>query len=173
MTDAQAGLLEFTVPCGYSDVVEGFELVCINGKVSMDGQVNSPHNDCHGSGVRYPFRLACPVGAKYVKDSIHGHYEHGQTCCSGLGYIFNDSPQVLWQAVRDRGWIGAFDQGQADQGDMVFSWSLRDDGRYDERIGFVSNGSTFIPDSGPDEGLRGQDALETALHRADLATKEA
>ena len=156
-TDIQADLaVRFKLPCGIKDTRPDLhkdnpdrgdwgDEVCLN---------------CQGSGVRYPFRLACPECER-----VPG-FRDECGACNGLGYVFNPDADVLWEAVRAKVWVMAVDQGKGSQGDMVFVWSLREDGSYDERIGFVSNGSLVIPDSGKDEGLRGQAALQTALHRA-------
>ena len=40
--------------CQYVELVDGFELICINGKVSMDGQVHFPHEACQGTGLKHP-----------------------------------------------------------------------------------------------------------------------
>ncbi len=101
--------------------------------------------------IQYPFRL--PYG---------GHQG---------GYIFNDDPDVLRQAARDRGWIILTASGIGDQNDKVTIVQVSPDGRQG-KIAQVNRGSKQQKEPN-DDGLRGQDALETALHRADLATKEA
>jgi hypothetical protein len=45
--------LAMTEPCDYHTTVEGFEAVCVGGRVSLDGQVHFPHDgegSCHGTG---------------------------------------------------------------------------------------------------------------------------
>ena len=173
MTDDQAALLQFTVPCGYSGTIEGYELTCIQGMVSMDGQVNFPCEDCNGSGVRYPFRLPCPCiryleqresdwlrclpcGSCGYEHNGHAGDEAYGPCihCDGLGYIFNADPDVLWDAVRARGWyymIECFDEG-----DVARVYGLDPttrDIQHPTHFGYVFAG----------EGLRGQAAMEHAL----------
>jgi len=47
--------------CGYSELIlvdgpvdGGIEAICINGKMSLNGQGHLPHEDCQGTGLRWP-----------------------------------------------------------------------------------------------------------------------
>ena len=132
---------------------------------------------CHGSGRRYLLRREClsshgPAsiipqnkGECWANVPLHSKVIYNDNC-HGLGYVYDDRPNALTEAIREKGWVLAFDQGKEGQGDMAFIWNLTDDGNYNERIGFVSNGSTWIPDSGPDKGYRWPEVAEVALYRA-------
>lgn len=140
MNDIQAALLQFTVPCGGC---KG------NGRVEMLEHCS----DCQGSGVRFPFRLPCPGdiddGCPYThQDNMDGM----DTCppCNGLGYIFNPDPDILWGAVRARGWFVCFFQ--------YYEW--------DEAVIQNRNGDP-IATTTKKEGLRGQAALQRGVWLAD------
>ena len=53
--------LAMTEPCDYNTTVEGFDAVCVGGRVSLDGQVRFPHDgegSCHGTGRTLPAWLS-------------------------------------------------------------------------------------------------------------------
>lgn len=63
-------------PCTYSEFVDGFAIVCIGGRLSVDGQLHAPHDLCHGTGtITDPkFQAALDVIApiQYVIPPIDG-----------------------------------------------------------------------------------------------------
>ena len=104
--------------------------------------------DCQGSGKQFLLRKPCP-------ESIP---RQGRECeipcspdcegeCEGVGYVFNDSPDALWDAIRARRGtyyrVEGFDDGNA----VLIYGTLH---------GLVDH----------DEGLRGQAAIELAVARA-------
>lgn len=59
-------------PCRYVAEAVGFELVCIQGKVMVDGQMGFPHETCHGTGyVPRPEAVAL-YDALMLVDDISG-----------------------------------------------------------------------------------------------------
>ncbi len=147
-----AKLMEFPVPC----------LGCMSGNCPYaEWYIRTGDVDvgCAGSGVRYPLRRSCWCMA-YV--AFGPDSDHGNTPQCKDGYLFNTDPNALWEAVRAKGWRpGRFEFQQ--HGDLVTIEAYKDWqwGKRWEAIG-VCDPYQF----GPDEGLCGTDAWETALLRA-------
>ena len=122
---------------------------------------------CQGSGRRYPFRLPCPGTNIYggedpetcwnglLKGNPFDPSYNARRCdtCSGLGYVFNPDPDVLWDAIRAKGWHITLETDE--DGDMVLIFARLGGESYDFRSEVMT-----------EEGLRGQAALQTAVHRA-------
>ncbi len=124
------------------------------------------------SGKQFLLRQACP--RKHLHRDHYGinqprgrciwcesdSYPSTQSClndpecheCCGLGYLFDDSPDALWDAVRAKGWSIDFEQWPS--GDTVIILSMY------ERWESVGDGVIY------EEGLRGQSAIELAVARA-------
>lgn len=114
---------------------------------------------CDMTHRRYLFRLACPdfmckVGQHPAP--IAGPRMASLTCphCQGLSYIFNADPDVLWDAVRAKEWSIQITAWGPIESDQVLVWFNPDDQAKLRAEVQIS------------EGLRGQAALQTALHRA-------
>ncbi|MCH8981537.1 hypothetical protein IH922_05905 [candidate division KSB1 bacterium] len=83
------------------------------------------------------------------------HHRKGHECghhCPNTGYVFNDAPDALCDAVRAKGWTAIHEIGIKGQGDLVIIWMMGKAGFLKE-IGRVEN------DFETDEGHRGQAAL--------------
>ena len=78
----RASLAGATVPCRYTAVANGIEIVCIGGKLSLDGQGHLPHVDCmegrvylipDSTGVRVPCQqLGIPICRNKTCIACHG-----------------------------------------------------------------------------------------------------
>lgn len=99
-TQVRATLMEFTVLCPANGPVHDWhndtELAC---------------TDCQGSGVLYPLRRECPSETHNPCTKEFGYTVSGMsyyeqidipTCASG--YVFNDNPDALTEAIRAKGW---------------------------------------------------------------------
>lgn len=157
--DIQADLAaRFTVPCP-GEWEDGEHYDCHDGQQQRTQTTNDDCKTCHGSGGRYPFRLACPECKRFPG------FRDECGACSGLSYVFNPDPDVLWAAVRASGGpnLGDFWTIQVE----TFCW-----GGDSVQIHHGQGGYTeprverIIGHVLTTEGLRGQAALEAALHRA-------
>ena len=113
MTTALAGA---TKACDYTAVIEGMEVVCVGGKLSIDGQGHVPHPDCVKGRV-YVFdetvRIPCPdVGqptGELQRNSCmacrrnYGHSEDCYRCTAGLGWTASEDGWVWWRAAAEVG----------------------------------------------------------------------
>tara|TARA_Y100000310_G_C20617450_1_gene781402 strand:- start:919 stop:1374 length:456 start_codon:yes stop_codon:yes gene_type:complete len=85
------------IPCVPAPV-EGFEVICINGKLSISGQAHLPHKTCKGTGRKYPgLGRECPG---YL-DREEGRTHRFANCpCDGSGIVGNYSVEALLEACR-------------------------------------------------------------------------
>jgi hypothetical protein len=89
-------------PCLYRETVDGFECVCIGGKLSIDGQGNLPHGACQGTGYQYPaLRKVCSWNdhnacVRFGSDD--------ESHCDGTGTIPNYTTDALLEAIIQAGW---------------------------------------------------------------------
>ena len=150
--EIQAELAErFEVPC-QCVTPSGRCSICMGSTQKHSDHCRAP--DCRGSGVRYPFRRPCPGLLKFGEYHCYVDFpnrEDDYPCpCSGkLGYVFNPDPDVLWEAVRAKGWSMRHECHVHSTGDYVFIFLPGD---YDP-VSMVN----------AEDGLRGQAALQTAL----------
>ena len=134
---------------------------------------------CQGSGNQFLLRKVCDRCRGY------GTYEHdyGQasfyTGCSncgghqspevpnrsdvsdedrGLGYLFNDSPDALWDAVRVKGWQVDYNVGAEKCGDTVEVYPEYPEDSYGTY--------KLLAEVNPLEKIFGQAAIELAVARA-------
>lgn len=117
-----------------------------------------------GSDRRYLLRRKCPcsmtmgrIGGSRnfnVCDACYsrsGHADEQCTNCSGLGYVYDDSPNALTEAVRAKGWQYKHEGYHADVGDSVL---------------IMNSIAHDIARVNMKDNLRGTEALEVALYRA-------
>ncbi len=147
---------EMWVPCGKCEggihyIIRGdYELSC--GPCQGSGKQFLLRKDCSLCRAREGFWIEDGQGATKINCAKCGgdgrrttKYPDGV----GLGYLFDDSPDALWDAVREKGWT-------------ITHWSYPNE-----------PGDTVSVDAGevlrmvsPAEELRGQAAIELALARA-------
>ena len=81
-----AGLL-----CQPEDI-DGFEVICINGKLSIDGQAHLPHEACAGTGRKYPIlSRECPCLRAGDADGVNHAIDDppwGMGTCKRPCYLF-------------------------------------------------------------------------------------
>lgn len=138
----------FWVPC-VAEPNEDFNVVCIGGKLSIDGQGHLPHKTCGGTGKLWPLREPCPNSHEYPIDRLLG-----LCCCQSRRWLPHVSYGALVDAVRARGW--RFRVTQCGDGDMVEQWALNPPGDLGDWVVLVYS---YV-------GLRNEDALCAALVRA-------
>ncbi len=121
-----------SVDCNASWTVNGFEMICIKGKVSMNGQVHFPHETCGGTGKLWLLRKPCRAD---------DHNEHGQCSserydegvglnfyvevCDGRGWLPDISYDTLKAAARAQGWSITIET--RDKGDFVCIYDTEGD----------------------------------------------
>ena len=115
-----AGLL-----CQPEDI-DGFEVICINGKLSIDGQAHLPHEACAGTGRKYPIlSRECPClragdadgvnhaiddppwGMGTCKRPCYLFERHDAECfnCGGSNRVPNVTLATLMAAARSQGYV--------------------------------------------------------------------
>lgn len=139
--EVQAKLAKkFWVPC--SDCGEsGMEL-----RGSPPRPQGGPCSVCQGSGRQYPLRTLC-----LRKSTALINPQHPKRCKECInGYLFNDAPDAIWDAVR------------AKRGDILIS-SLHDQPGNSIEVNLWDGGYGNVE---ADEGYQGQEALERVTLRA-------
>lgn len=147
------------------ELAEKFELPC-NCQLYLDdccpaceslemGERCAERCPCHGSGVQHPLRKACDGwNSEASVVCLQCQATPQIWSCGGTGHIYNDSPGVLTDAIREKGWYVHLMQ--------------MDDGDYVE----IHAGETrkIIAAVEADQGLQFPAALELAALRAVEAT---
>jgi len=108
---------------------------------------------CQGPGWRPLLRQGCPNTCTECREQHHTVPLERCAECSGRNYVYDGSPNALTEAIRAKGWAYDIISRPDFPGDAV---DVHDNSTVMEIHGGV----------GPDEGLRGQEALEVALYRA-------
>ena len=94
--------------CSYQVIIEGIELVCINGLVSMNGQMHSPHDVCNGTGRIYALpdtvRVPCPFGHT-AKDALCGNCASRRWTASTDYLTWRDAAKTLWTIKIISAWM--------------------------------------------------------------------
>ena len=94
-------------PCVYRAVDEEFEVVCIGGKLSVEGQLHLPHDACHGTG-RVPLlpglRKPCPRCRGSGIDMAGWSRYRPCQICGGAYKIYARSLEVP-KSEKGRGWV--------------------------------------------------------------------
>lgn len=142
----------FWLSCRYTAMIDGFEMVCIGGRLSIEGQGHVPHDVCKGTGKVWPLREPCPgcweCHAPGYNEACHSGCL--QSNCGNKGWSPITDYDALEAAWLAKGWLLDLDTDIA--GNTVLIWA-RD---YISILGRVLAG----------EGLRGTTAFQTALVRA-------
>lgn len=100
------------IPCTAPDV-EGFEVICIRGKLSIDGQAHLPHETCGGTGYRFPSLgedCPCLEWEPWTCSECSGHCpNHSLDCktesCNGSGRTLVRTADALLDAGNQQGWV--------------------------------------------------------------------
>jgi len=155
VADLDKMLMGFSTDCYCWHVFDENE----HGTGAIRKRPNPDCPDCGGSGVRYPLRKICPGEThnpchEEIKCLWSYEYRELPTCTDG--YVYNDAPDALTEAVRAKGW---------DYKIVSFK-----DGDYAMIRGCMVNGTRDRGVVIPDEELRGYDALKLAVCRAIEAT---
>ncbi len=145
---------EMWVPCGKCEdgihyIVRGdYELSC---------------GTCQGSGKQFPLRKACSQcqgRREYIDFNSRIPAMMDCTLCAGLGYLFNDSADALWDAVEAKGWdisIHAYAKHGTEVAIFYYDQGVR---QYRPGTALIGGGKDG------DEGLRGHTAMEVGVARA-------
>ena len=142
------------VPCDYVEIIHGFEAICINGKVSFDGQGHIPHIQCGGTGKVYSLQEPCYIRVMTPRDAKYGFGEkvHPSGCsrCGSRGWTSNTNYDALLAAVRAKGWSLFVTTCPEWEGDRIA----------------VLDGKNTLSDVFTFDKLRGTEAILTALVQA-------
>lgn len=93
------------IPCLPPDV-DGFEVSCIRGKLSIDGQGHLLHETCNGTGYRFPMLgrdCPCAINCGKCGMCMDSRMDHSVYCmtpgCNGTGRIGVYTVEALLQAA--------------------------------------------------------------------------
>lgn len=102
------------------ELAEKFELPC-RGCPACRGEYWYESNQvaCSGSGVRHPLRKFCPRYYYRGYTQLHVPQSGPYPCrdCEDREWLYNDSPGVLTEAIRKKGWY--IHLLQMDDGDYI------------------------------------------------------
>lgn len=147
-------------------MIEGFEAVCIGGKLSIDGQAHVPHSACKSTGTvpTLPgLRADCPGvleynGPCYVGDPQVPQSEWWRCGCQGRSWRAMTDYDTVTAAIRENGWEINVYSCPDWSGDWVII-AENQNGIPGKQLGVVK----------ANEGLRGTAAIFVALLRTLMA----